>query len=97
MNYNRPIARLQEVFPAELLKDRKVNQMNGPLELQVNPKTKLVVSRIHGDILLEVEHPVHLKDGHGWTVSSQVRLEDHHIEALRAYLAERHDWSPEAA
>jgi hypothetical protein len=63
--------------------------MNRPLELRVNPKTKLVVSRIGSDILLEVEHAAHLKDGHGWVVSSQVRLEDNHLDALRAYLTER--------
>jgi hypothetical protein len=64
---------------------------NEPLELIAHPKTKLVLSPLGDEFLLEILMPANLRDGHGWHLCSQIKLEAEHIETLRSYLAERTD------
>ena len=62
--------------------------MNAPLELRVNQKHRLVLSRLRNDVLLEVETPTSTREGHNWGLVTQLRLDAEHIAALRAYLAD---------
>jgi hypothetical protein len=71
--------------------------MNAPLELRINSQHRLVLSTIGGGVLLEIEQPTNTREGHNWGLVTQLRLDTEHIAALRAYLAERQDWPPEAA
>jgi hypothetical protein len=73
------------------------HDMNAPLELRINAKHRIVLSTLQDDVLLEVETPTHAKEGNGWGLIVQLRLEAEHIAALHAYLAERHNWPPAAA
>ena len=96
MTQYRPIARLREVFPAELQPQPVRQAMNAPLELRINAKHRLVLSTIGGGVLLEVESPT-TREGHNWGLVTQLRLDAEHVAALRAYLAERREDLPPAA
>lgn len=62
--------------------------MDSELELRVN-KHRLVLSPIKDEMLLEITTPTNAKEGHGWGLLAQVRLDPEHVEALHSYLTER--------
>lgn len=89
MRYDKPFARLREVFPAEFVEKRKHTvSVDGALELRLN-KQRLVLSELEDSLLLEIETPTNLRSGHGWGLVTQLRLDAEHVAALHSYLTER--------
>lgn len=95
MRQDRPLATLKERFPATL-QPILMRQSQAPLELRLSSQYRLVVSHLGEDVLLEVEQPTHSREGHGWGIIVQLRLEDQHLEALWSFLM-KHDGPLEAA
>lgn len=81
-----PLARLRDIFPAELQERRKGQLMNAPLELRTNAKNRIVLSQLQGDVLLEVETVANVRDGHGWITVSQQRLNYEQVCSMQSYL-----------
>jgi hypothetical protein len=83
----RPLARLRDIFPIELQERNKRQLMNAPLELRINSKHRIVLSQLQDDeVLLEVETPMQMRDGHGWFTQSQLRLNYEQICEMNSYL-----------
>jgi hypothetical protein len=82
----KPLARLQEIMPAEF---KAPDIRKHPLELQINVNQRLVLSRMAGGILLELESPGHCRARHTWVVTQQCFLDQDNVMMLRSYLADR--------